>query len=278
MKNIVVMADIHGNLPALDAVLRETAAFSPAAYLVLGDCFGELGQAAKVLERLSALGAFCIMGNRERDMLAYLKGERPQWENCLQLDPVTRSAREIASQAKILAQWPMTATLGEFRLCHGSVEDVYEILRPGLPRLDGMLRGIREPIMLSGHDHKQWAYALEGKMVYGVGSVGLSHCGQPCQAQYLVMTQGQESWQARFCRTAYDGAALTAIMQQSGWLEAGGPVARAAYEEAMTGGYGVLEFVRFAMGLCRRLLGEEIAPIPNEIIKEAARLYPWIRL
>ena len=50
MGPVAVLADIHGNLAALEAVLAALRPVKPRAYLVLGDVFGELGQALPVLE------------------------------------------------------------------------------------------------------------------------------------------------------------------------------------------------------------------------------------
>ena len=49
MGPVAVLADIHGNLAALEAVLAALRPVKPRAYLVLGDVFGELGQALPVL-------------------------------------------------------------------------------------------------------------------------------------------------------------------------------------------------------------------------------------
>ena len=84
MGTVAVLADIHGNLAALEAVLTALKPIKPRAYWVLGDVFGELGQARAVLDRLRELNAFCLMGNRERDMAAYIRGEKPEWQGAMQ--------------------------------------------------------------------------------------------------------------------------------------------------------------------------------------------------
>ena len=98
MGPVAVLADIHGNLAALEAVLAALRPVKPRAYLVLGDVFGELGQALPVLERLREMKAICLMGNRERDMAAFARGKKPAWQGALQLAALTESAGELGPQ------------------------------------------------------------------------------------------------------------------------------------------------------------------------------------
>ena len=132
--------------------------------------------------------------------------------------------------------------------------------------------------MVAGHDHKQWFYSRGGKRAFAAGSVGLAHTGRPCQAEYLLLRRQGGGWQGQFCRTSYDPRRLKALIAAEGWLERGGPLARAAYEEALTGGYAILDFVRLAQGLARRMGAKAGGVLPNEAVELAAQAYPWVRL
>ena len=69
MTRVAVLADIHGNLPALDAVLADVAPWRPDAIVHAGDavCWG--AQSREVLERLREVGAPGIRGNNELYLL-----------------------------------------------------------------------------------------------------------------------------------------------------------------------------------------------------------------
>ena len=278
MGPVGVLADIHGNLAALEAVLAALRLVKPRAYLVLGDVFGELGQALPVLERLREMKAICLMGNRERDMAAFARGEKPAWQGALQFAALTESAGELGPQMAEIAGWPVTAAWEALRLVHGSPADVYELMHPGTPRVDELLAAMEEPSMVAGHDHKQWFYSRGGKRAFAAGSVGLAHTGRPCQAEYLLLKRREGGWQGQFCRTSYDPRRLNALIAAEGWLERGGPLARAAYEEALTGGYAILDFVRLAQGIARRMGAKAGGVLPNEAVDLAAQAYPWVRL
>ena len=302
MGTVAVLADIHGNLAALEAVLTALKPIKPRAYWVLGDVFGELGQARAVLDRLRELNAFCLMGNRERDMAAYIRGEKPEWQGAMQFAALTESARGLRSEMTEIASWPMTAiregvrlvhgspadVYGEYagglhyvlrvRLVHGSPADVYELMHPGTPRVDELLAAMAEPSMVAGHDHKQWYYSRWDKAIFAAGSVGLAHTGRPCQAEYLILERQDGGWHGRFCRTCYHPQRLKALLEAEAWLERGGPLARAAYEEALTGGYAILDFVRLAQRMARRLGPQAGGVLPDEAIQMAAQAYPWTTL
>lgn len=278
MGTVAVLADIHGNLAALEAVLTALKPIKPRAYWVLGDVFGELGQARAVLDRLRELNAFCLMGNRERDMAAYIRGERPEWQGAMQFAALTESARGLRSEMTEIASWPMTAIREGVRLVHGSPADVYELMHPGTPRVDELLAAMAEPSMVAGHDHKQWYYSRWDKAIFAAGSVGLAHTGRPCQAEYLILERQDGGWHGRFCRTCYHPQRLKALLEAEAWLERGGPLARAAYEEALTGGYAILDFVRLAQRMARRLGPQAGGVLPDEAIQMAAQAYPWTTL
>lgn len=278
MGPVAVLADIHGNLAALEAVLAALKPVRPRAYVVLGDSFGELGQAQPVLDRLRELNAFCLMGNRERDMAAYIRGEKPEWHGAMQFAALAESARALGAEMKDVAGWPMTASWEGLRLAHGTPADVYELMHPGTSRVDELLAAMAEPAMAAGHDHKQWYYSRWDKAIFAAGSVGLAHTGRPCQAEYLILERQDGSWHGRFCRTSYHPQRLKALLAAEGWLERGGPLAKAAYEEALTGGYAILDFVRLAQRMARRMGAQAGGVLPNEAVRMAAQAYPWTTL
>ncbi len=278
MGPVAVLADIHGNLAALEAVLAALKPIKPRAYWVLGDVFGELGQAQAVLERLQSVGADCLMGNRERDMAAFVRGEKPGWQGAAQFAALTQSAAALGPEMDRIARWPMTAIREGVRLVHGSPADVYELMHPGTPRVDGLLAALEEPVMVAGHDHKQWYYGRRGKAAFAAGSVGLAHTGRPCQAEYLLLTRDAGVWRGHFCKTTYNPERLKAFVAAEEWLDRGGPLARAAYEEALTGNYAILDFVRTAQRMAQRLGAKAVGVLPNEVVERAAQAYPWVRL
>ena len=76
---LAVMADIHGNLPAFEAVMADLQQYQPLeGFLVAGDVVGGPGQEA-VLQRLMALHAVIAHGNGEVSALQVADGSAPDY-------------------------------------------------------------------------------------------------------------------------------------------------------------------------------------------------------
>src|SRR5260370_26218617 len=125
---MVALYDIHGNLPALDAVLKEVEQEHPDLILVGGDIVpGPMPRAA--LERLLALGdkIHYIRGNCEREVVAAFDGLPPRPGMSEEVSARMRwTAKQLErNQRDFLAQLPEQAafsvhSLGEALFCHGS--------------------------------------------------------------------------------------------------------------------------------------------------------------
>ena len=57
---LAILADIHGNLPALDAVARELERLQPDYVVVNGDLINGVPFSAEVIDRIRALGAVSV--------------------------------------------------------------------------------------------------------------------------------------------------------------------------------------------------------------------------
>ncbi|MCB9741623.1 MAG: metallophosphoesterase [Alphaproteobacteria bacterium] len=66
---LAVLADIHGNLEALEAVLADMRAFNPKRVLVLGDTIGYGPEPGACLDRVNEVAELSLIGNHERDAL-----------------------------------------------------------------------------------------------------------------------------------------------------------------------------------------------------------------
>jgi predicted phosphodiesterase len=122
MSNILLVSDRHGNLSALDAVLKDVETRGPVdAVWSLGDTVGYGPQPSECLLRLKSLGALAVAGNHELAALGVLSTENfnpaaktaAEWTG----SALTDEAREYASGL------PSTMVAGDFTLVHGSTRD-----------------------------------------------------------------------------------------------------------------------------------------------------------
>jgi putative phosphoesterase len=182
---IAALYDIHGNLPALDAVLKEVEQEHPDLILVGGDIVpGPMPRAA--LERLLALGdkVHYIRGNCEREVVAAFDGLPLRPGMSAEVSEVTHwTAQQLeGSQRDFLAQLPEQASfsvdgLGEVLFCHGSPRSDEEIFTVATPeeRMRDILAGVKQRIVVCGHTHMQFDRTIDGVRIVNAGSVGMPY-------------------------------------------------------------------------------------------------------
>ena len=205
---IAALYDIHGNLPALDAVLAEVDLLDVDAIVVGGDVVpGPI--MAETVARLRGLGerAHFVMGNGDREMVAAFDAgdgaagpDTPfarftGWA-AARLDQTDRDF--LAGFAPIIRL--EVDDLGPTLFCHGSPRSDSEIITAITPpeRLRPMLAGVEERLVVCGHTHHQFALDLDGRRVLNAGSVGMPYQGAAA-AFWLLL--GPE---AEMRRTDYD--------------------------------------------------------------------------
>ncbi len=157
-----MLADIHGNLPALEAVLADTDALSVDAVVVAGDVVG----GPLVAESLGLLSSrpepvHWIRGNAEREAVAAYDGAATSDD--LPGRAASWSARALSQDWRSrLASWPIAASLGGVLFCHGSPRSDDEILTRISPEamFRDALAGVSETLVIGGHTHQQFIRRL----------------------------------------------------------------------------------------------------------------------
>jgi putative phosphoesterase len=215
---VAALYDIHGNLPALEAVLAEVEAAAPDLVVIGGDVVaGPLP--SETLDRLVQLGerARWVMGNADRMVIeAYDRGGRPADPE----DPIDRLdawvARQLTrDQRDRLASFEPMVRAGGALFCHGSPRSDEEIITALSPaaRLAPMLDGVAEDVVVCGHTHHQFDRRAGGTRVVNAGSVGRPYEDEPA-AYWLWLGPEPE-----LRRTDYDIAAAVERLRASGLPE-----------------------------------------------------------
>jgi putative phosphoesterase len=202
---IAALYDIHGNLPALEAVLEEIRARGADRVVIGGDVLpGPMPR--ETLERLLDLDlpSDFILGNGDRavlDELAHSSTGIPE-----QFREILRhSAREILpAHAELLAAWPNTLRieipdLGEVMFCHATPRSDTDIFSrfTSEDRLLPVFQGLGVEMVVCGHTHMQFDRMIGGVRVVNAGSVGMPY-GEP-GAYWALLGPGVD-----FRHTAYD--------------------------------------------------------------------------
>ena len=214
---IAVLDDIHGNLPALRAVLAELDREPVDAIVVGGDVVG----GPLVRETLELLASrteplHWVTGNCERETVAVYDGALASD------DPPGRaaawSARALDDGWRAeLESWPLSLTLDGVCFCHGSPRRDDEILTRLTPpdALAEALTGTPERLIVGGHTHQQMVRDVsDGQTYANAGSVGMPYEGRP-GAFWMVIEDGIATPRV----SDYDLPAALAELRRAGFPE-----------------------------------------------------------
>ena len=224
---IAVLSDIHGNLPALEAVLRDLRDRGADAVVNLGDSLSGPLLPAETAQCLMALGWPTIAGNHERQLLTQGPG---QWGPS---DAYAHSRLSPAELDWIRAQPPTLAFSADVFMCHGTpdsdLDSLLEIIEPAGIRsatareVDARLGGARAPVVLCGHTHvPRSVRAGSGQLIVNPGSVGLPalettvpfpvlvETGSP-DARYAIIQACAGGWVAELISVPYAHRAMAEL-------------------------------------------------------------------
>jgi predicted phosphodiesterase len=247
---IAAVSDIHGNLPALEAVLVDIVGAGVDLTVNLGDIVSGPLWPAGTAQRLMPLALPTIRGNHERQLLT--------------LPPARMGASDAAAaqalrpeQRDWLAALPTTLALTDVVFCcHGTpADDLAYLLETTVPgggvagapgiraatlaeakhRAGDALRSVPHAVVLCGHSHVPRAVQLaDGRLIVNPGSVGLQafdddhghphivENGSP-HARYALLTRCQAGWQVELRAVPYDCEAAARRAEQAGrgdWADA----------------------------------------------------------
>ncbi|GAA2434955.1 metallophosphoesterase family protein [Streptomyces macrosporus] len=217
---VAVLSDVHGVLPALEAVLAEPEVAAADRVVLTGDLAAG-PQPVQVLDLLAGLGdrAVWIGGNADRELVEYRRGGRETIP-----DPIAPWAAEQLEEGHLdlLAGLPATATLPvhgleEVLFCHATPRDDEEVVLVDsrLDRwrevFDGLDDGVRT--VVCGHTHMPFVRLAHGRLVVNPGSVGMPY-GR-AGAHWALLGPGVE-----LRTTEYDvEAAIARLTRESSYPE-----------------------------------------------------------
>jgi putative phosphoesterase len=214
---VAALYDVHGNLPALEAVLAEIP--DDAGIVVGGDVTaGPLP--AETLERLRALGERVqwIRGNADRELTPGEEGLAPA--------DVIGWVREQHSKEQVAFLHALPERLelevegvGRVLFCHATPQNDTDIFLEGTPQeaVAPSFEAVEADLVVCGHTHMQFSREIAGVRVVNAGSVGMPYDDEP-GAYWLALGLAVEHR-----RTAYDPAGLEASAFPGDYFRGGRP-------------------------------------------------------
>ncbi|MEJ2084636.1 MAG: metallophosphoesterase family protein [Acidobacteriota bacterium] len=232
MSRIAILADIHGNVPALEAVIADISKQAVDEVLVGGDLVGRGPEGSAVTRRIRDLEWSSIRGNHEDYVLTFRRGEVPS--DWLEADEWAASrwmAEELSEEdADFLDSLPLSLTSRlepELRLFHGSPRGPNDGIGPWTTdrQMEAHAASVRESLLVCAHTHRPLDRSFSTGRIVNVGSVGLPFNGDQ-RAQYAIFEFGGDGLDVEFRRVDYDLNAILRIYETSGFLAAGGVTAQ----------------------------------------------------
>lgn len=198
MSSVAILSDIHGNLPALEAVLAEVRASGEEDIVFLGDIVGYGASPAECVELVRKHGGRCVMGNHDAEIHRVRRRggtfRDPEWKKCGYQAGLAHAARCLdADQAGWLANLPYRFAIPGAVAAHASLNEpeAFHYIEDGESARStlAILKKERTKVGFFGHTHVckifaddaenlEWLDETRVKIVSGgscvvtVGSVG----------------------------------------------------------------------------------------------------------
>lgn len=182
VNRVAVLSDIHGVLPALEAVLAEPGVRAADRIVLTGDIAAG-PQPTQVLDLLTGLGdrVSWIGGNADRELLEYRRGQRDTIP-----DPLAPWAAEQLREdhLDLLGSLPRSLTLpvrglGQTIFCHATPRDDEEVVLVDsrLDRWKDVFSGLDPDVrtVVCGHTHMPFVRLAHGRLVINPGSIGMPY-------------------------------------------------------------------------------------------------------
>jgi|SRR6266567_1680054 len=181
---VAAIYDIHGNLPALEAVLQDIRQAEVDRVVVGGDVVpGPMPRQA--IARLLDLDipVQFIQGNGDRAVLEQMAGTETGSIPEQFREVMRHSAQQLDPEhERLLASWPKTFRveipgLGAVLFCHATPRNDTEIFTRLTPedRLLPAFAGVNESVVICGHTHMQFDRMVGKIRVVNAGSVGMPY-------------------------------------------------------------------------------------------------------
>jgi putative phosphoesterase len=219
-----LLYDVHGNLPALEAVLADAAGVGVQRWVLGGDYASFGAWPAEVVDRMETLpSAIWIRGNWDR----WQAGDEADFPADPRLRDGLAAVREALGPERLrwLGALPATSADGDTLFCHGAPASDMDSFLPDADPADGeRLAGVRARRVVFGHTHLAFTREHGAITLVNPGSAGFPFDGDT-RAAWAVL---HEDGRVEHRRVDYDvGAAAGAVLERFGeheWTE--GTVAR----------------------------------------------------
>ena len=249
MTRIAVLADIHGNLPALNAVMDDMARFAVDHVVVAGDSVNWGPFSREVLEIITARKWAVIRGNNAYYALDYATSRAPERWSSFTLPTILREQLG-ETWLNVIACQPDTLSLRfadspPVRVFHGIPDNPWISIHPlsTASEIDGWLKDVAEDTVICAHSHIPMERHIGRWHIFNPGSVGVPLDGER-SASYMILQGDLHGWELeQHRRIQFDYASIYEEYERQRFPEKGGVTACLIQDEFRTARLQVHPFI-----------------------------------
>jgi putative phosphoesterase len=213
---IAVFSDVHGNLPALNSVLRDIEQQGVAAVVCLGDLAYKGPLPGECVQLVRSLGIPCVYGNTDLALLSVTHvNARPSLPESRPVHPAEvpylqwhvghLSEADMAYLAALPFAHEIAADGIRVQFVHASPQDCNTAITPS------QVEGLAADWLVVGHTHQPCVVKCAGKLLINVGAVGFSLDGD-WRPSYAVLDTHEGTVSLR--RVGYAVADVVAVARE----------------------------------------------------------------
>lgn len=232
---LAVLSDVHGNLPALEAVLEDIATWQPDRVIVNGDLINRGPDSIGVYRLLQEVRPRAVLVKGNHEVFTLRCADRPvpaPDDPRYHLEGFGRyTVRQMGAALEEVRPWPDHMDLdtgdgGTLHITHGSRLGHREGIQPDTEGEELRAKlGAQRDLFIASHTHKPFIRQLDETLLVNTGSVGAPFDRDP-RASYGRVQFSSGRWQAAIVRVPFDRQRAEWCFAHSGFLDEGGPFAR----------------------------------------------------
>ncbi len=250
MTRLAVLADIHGNLPALEVVVDDLQQFQVDHIVVAGDVVNVGPFSSQVMELITRLQCAVIRGNNELYLTDYQTPRAPAIWNQYSIPPYTLA--QLGSHwMNVISSWPDALTLRfrdapSLQVVHGSPRSHFEVILPTTPddEIFPMLQQVEATTLITAHSHLAMDRQVGRWHIINPGSVGNPLDGD-LTASYTLLESTSEGWKATNRRVKFDSQRVLDEFERTHFIEQCGIVGYYAVQEYKSARMELMPFLEW---------------------------------
>lgn len=202
---IAVISDIHGNIYALDEVLKDIKRQNVNFTICLGDLVGYGCNPNEVIERIRDEKILCIKGNYDASVVD--KDYTFIRENEINSFSLPWAVKTVTDEnIKFLRELPSTTVLEfnnkKIQFVHGSPRKINEYLTEDYEKINEVIDDFNYDILVCAHTHIPYIKEIENKLIINDGSVGKPKNGTP-HGTYTILNISPDNFNAEIITVPY---------------------------------------------------------------------------